>query len=173
MWPLSTSVTEAIRQRYSCRAYDGRPIAAEQAVPLATFAASMTAVPLGTPLRIALVASTEEDPRALKGLGTYGLIKNPVAFLVGAVGPRAQEPGGVRLRAGDPCPVRHRPRPGHLLAGRQLHPEQLFPTDCGLRPRDRAGRSIRRLCRRGHPPSRLLPPPGQVRNPPALGRAVL
>lgn len=87
MWSLDISVTDAIRRRYSCRAYDGRPIAAEQASQLVDVAASTTVGRLGTPLRIALAAATAEDPQALKGLGTYGLIKDPVAFLVGVVSP--------------------------------------------------------------------------------------
>jgi nitroreductase len=87
MLPLSVPVTEAIRQRYSCRVFQRAPIAAAQAGQLAEFARSIRAGPLATPLRFVLVAGEDQDPNALKGLGTYGLIKNPAGFIVGAVGP--------------------------------------------------------------------------------------
>ena len=90
MFAFNAPVTEIIKQRYSCRAYATAPIAPEQAAQLAQCAAAVTAGPLGTPLRFTLVAAAEGDSRALKGLGTYGLIKNPAGFLIGAVGPGAR-----------------------------------------------------------------------------------
>ena len=80
-------VTELIEQRYSSRAYVRAPLASEQAGSLASCAAAVRAGPLGTPLRFTLVAAAEGDSRTLRGLGTYGLIKNPAGFLIGAVGP--------------------------------------------------------------------------------------
>jgi hypothetical protein len=38
-------------------------------------------------VRFVLVAATEQDPTALRNLGTYGFIRNPAAFLVGAAAP--------------------------------------------------------------------------------------
>lgn len=90
MFAFNTPVTEIIKQRYSCRAYATAPIAPEQAAQLARYAAAITAGPLDTPLRFTLVAAAAGDSRALKGLGTYGLIKNPAGFLIGAVGPGAR-----------------------------------------------------------------------------------
>lgn len=87
MLPFNSPITEIIRQRYSCRAYAKTPIAPEQAVPLARCAGAITAGPLGTPLRFTLVAAAAGDSRTLKGLGTYGLIKNPAGFIIGAAGP--------------------------------------------------------------------------------------
>ena len=77
-------VIEIIRQRYSCRAYDKTPIAAEQARQLAAFAEAIVSGPLGAPLRFRLAVAQEQDPKALRGLGTYGLIRNPAGFIIGA-----------------------------------------------------------------------------------------
>ncbi|MBN1397261.1 MAG: nitroreductase family protein, partial [Bacteroidetes bacterium] len=41
--------------------------------------------PLATKARFELIAATENDTKSLKGLGTYGFIKNPAGFIVGAV----------------------------------------------------------------------------------------
>jgi nitroreductase len=77
-------VTELIRQRFSCRSY--RPLPIEQGTrdQLAALAASIPAGPFGTDVRFVLLAATEEDRGALRGLGTYGFIKGATAFLVGA-----------------------------------------------------------------------------------------
>jgi hypothetical protein len=83
---FGSPVTEIITQRYSCRAYNKTPMSAEQALQLAAFSASIKTGPLDTPLHFELVAAMEQDSKALKGLGTYGLIKNPTAFLIGVVG---------------------------------------------------------------------------------------
>jgi nitroreductase len=85
--PFSAQVTEIVRQRYSCRTYENRPIAPETAAALAAFAGSIKSGPFGTPLRFELTASSGGDPDALKGLGTYGFIKDPAGFIIGAVGP--------------------------------------------------------------------------------------
>jgi hypothetical protein len=49
--------------------------------------ASLEAGPLGNPCRFSLLAATQEDRAALKGLGTYGFIKGATAFVLGAVRP--------------------------------------------------------------------------------------
>ena len=43
--------------------------------------------PFGSPLRLQLIAAEEGDRKALKGLGTYGFIKNAQGFIAGAMGP--------------------------------------------------------------------------------------
>jgi len=43
--------------------------------------------PFGTHPRFKLIASTEADTKFLRGLGTYGFIKNPSAFIIGAISP--------------------------------------------------------------------------------------
>ena len=81
MSSMTHPITELIKQRYSSRAYVKAPLAPEQAGSLASCAAAVRAGPLGTPLRFTLVAAAAGDSRTLRGLGTYGLIKNPAGFL--------------------------------------------------------------------------------------------
>jgi len=81
-------VTEIIRRRYSCRRYLDAPIEEETRRRLTEFAASNTTAPFSpTPARFILAAATEQDRRELRGLGTYGFIKGPTGFIIGAVGP--------------------------------------------------------------------------------------
>lgn len=87
MMTFCAPLPEIIRNRRSCRTYEKKSIAAETAGRLRTFAASLQHGPFHTSLRFELVAGGEDDARALKGLGTYGFIKNPAGFLIGAVGP--------------------------------------------------------------------------------------
>ncbi len=84
--PFDNPVTEIIQQRYSCRAYNKTPITAEQTGQLAAFAATITSGPLGARLRFELAVALAHDPKALRGLGTYGLIKDAAGFIIGAVG---------------------------------------------------------------------------------------
>jgi hypothetical protein len=84
--PSGRPLTEIIAQRYSCRAYGTTPIAPEQSRALAAFAATMVRGLLGTPLRCELAVALAQDSDALHGLGTYGLIKNPAGFIIGAAG---------------------------------------------------------------------------------------
>lgn len=81
---FSQPITDVIRARYSCRSYEERPIAEEVRRQLASFAAARTVGPLGSQARFALIAATEEDRKALRGLGTYGLIRGATGFLIGA-----------------------------------------------------------------------------------------
>ena len=81
---FSKPITEIIHERYSCRSYEERPIAAENRRKLSKIASSVGAGPLGTSPRFELVAATGEDREALRGLGTYGFIKGATGFIVGA-----------------------------------------------------------------------------------------
>jgi nitroreductase len=73
--------SELIRERYSCRVFEGKPLPAESLEELLGFAASLGPGPRGGKPRFGLIAATHEDPSALRGLGTYGFIQNPSAFL--------------------------------------------------------------------------------------------
>jgi len=84
---VKTPVHEVAQRRYSCRNYIERPLEDAQREALATMLASLDAGPLGNPCRFALLAATQDDRAALKGLGTYGFIKGATAFIVGAVRP--------------------------------------------------------------------------------------
>jgi nitroreductase len=78
-------ISEIIQKRFSCRTYTGKPIERRTRQQLADRCAAIDSGPFGTHVRFALVAATEEDQRALRGLGTYGFIKKPAGFVVGAV----------------------------------------------------------------------------------------
>jgi len=90
MMPFSAPLPDLIKSRRSCRTYEKKPIAVETAAQLRGFAGSLQQGPFHSALRFELVAGGEKEARTLKGLGTYGFIKNPAGFLIGAVGPGAK-----------------------------------------------------------------------------------
>jgi len=83
----SRPVTDLIKGRFSCRAYVERPIEQEKQQLLLGCMSPPQMGPLGTTARFGLVAASDQDRTALKGLGTYGFIKGYTGFIVGAVGP--------------------------------------------------------------------------------------
>ena len=87
----SKSITEIIRQRFSCRAYLERPIGADILQKLQNAIDEVKTGPLGSALRFKVIAATEEDRSSLKGVGTYGNIKKPQGFIVGAVSRSAKD----------------------------------------------------------------------------------
>src|SRR5512139_2629696 len=84
---MTRPVSELVRERFSCRSYLRKPIVEATQTRLKEFLGDPGPGPFGSPLRFGLLAATDEDERALKGLGTYGMIKNPQGFIVGAMGP--------------------------------------------------------------------------------------
>lgn len=79
--------TELIRRRFSCRKYARTPIAAEKQEKLSAFLAKFPQPPFRTQPRFSLVAAQQNDTKSLRGLGTYGFIRNPAGFVVGAMSP--------------------------------------------------------------------------------------
>lgn len=79
------TVIEVIQARCSCRTYQATPIAPPAQQQLTDFMEAHAVGPLGTRARLLLVAATEEDRQALKGLGTYGFIKGATGFILGAI----------------------------------------------------------------------------------------
>ncbi|MGC9396773.1 MAG: nitroreductase family protein [Anaerolineae bacterium] len=79
------SIIDVIRARYSCRTYQNTPIAQPLQQQLADFVGAHAVGPMGTHVRLLLVAATEEDQQALKGLSTYGFIKDATGFILGAI----------------------------------------------------------------------------------------
>jgi nitroreductase len=77
-------IEDIIRKRYSCRNYLPESIPAEKQTHLNRFIAGLGSGPFGTGQRFALVAATDGDRSALRRLGTYGYIKNPPGFIIGA-----------------------------------------------------------------------------------------
>ena len=87
---FDSPVTELITKRYSCRTYINVPIEKGLRDKLAAYAEAQTAGQLGGEARFALVVSTEDDLKALKGLGTYGFIRGATGFIVGATNDNAR-----------------------------------------------------------------------------------
>jgi hypothetical protein len=95
MLQFNAPVTEIIRQRFSCRSYRREPIDADRREQLQAFIADLPpgpfdklrTAPFGSRPRFELAAATEMENKPLRGLGTYGFIKNPPAFILGAMNP--------------------------------------------------------------------------------------
>ncbi len=83
--PYNRPVIELIKSRFSCRSYSEEHIAEEKRQQLAAFIASNQTGPFCSPTRFELITATEADRKALQGLGTYGFIKNPTGFILGAM----------------------------------------------------------------------------------------
>jgi nitroreductase len=82
----SKPVSEVIKQRFSCRSHQAIPIEVEKRQALEAHLAQIEKGPFGAPLRFKLVAAAEKDSAELKDLGTYGMIRDPGGFILGAVG---------------------------------------------------------------------------------------
>ncbi len=96
---MKSTIQEIIGQRYSCRSYLDEPIREMHRQSLKDFLETQQIGPLGTHARFELVAATQDDRQSLKGLGTYGFIKNPTGFIIGALeqGPKNLEDYGYLL----------------------------------------------------------------------------
>ena len=77
--------TKLIQRRFSCRKYDRMPIADEKQEKLTRFLDTLPESPFGSRPRFGLVAAQENDNQTLRGLGTYGFIRNPSGFITGAM----------------------------------------------------------------------------------------
>ncbi len=78
-------VTQIIRQRRSIRSYTDKPIEEEKKEAVNKFISSNTTGPFGTRSRFIFITASAQEKEALKGLITYGMIKNPMGFIIGAV----------------------------------------------------------------------------------------
>ncbi len=95
----TTSILPIIQQRYSCRNYASTPLSSDLQRAITDYIRQLPAGPFQKPSRFELIAATDQDRSALRGLGTYGFIKNPLAFIIGAAeeGPLAMEDFGFRM----------------------------------------------------------------------------
>lgn len=84
---MNHSVVDLIRQRFSCRRHPARAIEADTQKQLQEFVQGLASPPFGSPVRFMLIAASGQDRQELKGVGTYGVVKNPAGFIIGAVGP--------------------------------------------------------------------------------------
>jgi nitroreductase len=96
---FAAPVQELVRQRFSCREYDKTPLTEEVCKSLENYLAAVPAGPFNHASRFILAAATPVDRAALRGLGTYGFIHNPPAFVIGACvdGSLSLEDYGYRL----------------------------------------------------------------------------
>jgi len=81
----SKPIVEVIQSRFSCRTYTGDQIAPEKQQMLRNFIGKLQIGPLDTPVRFVLAAADDQDRKALRGLGTYGLIRGAAGFVVGVM----------------------------------------------------------------------------------------
>jgi nitroreductase len=79
------SIQDTIRERYSVRFYQKEPIAEETRTALLARLKALRSGPLGSSTRFELVAATDQERASLRGLGTYGFIKDASGFILGAV----------------------------------------------------------------------------------------
>ena len=84
---MNKAATDLIRRRFSCRRHPERPIQDETKQQLQACLDELKVGPFGAEVRFLLLTATERDRQELKGVGTYGVIKNAAGFIVGAVGP--------------------------------------------------------------------------------------
>jgi nitroreductase len=82
---MNQNIQEIIGQRYSCRFYNHEPIQKVHQQELRKFLETLHTGPLGTHVRLELAAAEPEERQSLKGLGTYGVIRNPAGFIIGTV----------------------------------------------------------------------------------------
>lgn len=82
---LNKPVTDIIRQRKSIRSYTDKPIEEEKITALKEFLSENISGPFGTKPRFLFITAAAHDKASLKGLITYGMIKNPSGFIIGAV----------------------------------------------------------------------------------------
>ena len=76
---------DVMRQRYSCRTFDGQPLEAAAQTALASHLAAAEAGPFGHTPRMKLLAATPGDQGDVRKLGTYGFIQGAPAYVAGVV----------------------------------------------------------------------------------------
>jgi hypothetical protein len=80
-----SSLTEAIAARYSCRTFDGSPLAASERLRVEALLAGPHDVPFGGNVRFALLDAAPGRGTGAIRLGTYGIIRGAPGFIAGAV----------------------------------------------------------------------------------------
>jgi hypothetical protein len=76
-------VIDVIQQRYSCRKFKKSAIDESTNKNLGNYISENTNSPFESKIRFVLVSSKEGDSEELRGLGTYGFIRNPAGFIIG------------------------------------------------------------------------------------------
>ena len=78
-------ITDIIKQRISVRTYAKSSIEPRKEALLKEYLSSNSTGPFRTNMRFKFMAARPEDVDALKGFGTYGMIRNPAGFIVGTL----------------------------------------------------------------------------------------
>lgn len=76
---------DTMKKRYSCRSYSGDPLSAADRRSLEDIIRRSVPGPFGGRPAFTLAAADPGDSESLKGLGTYGFIRKPAGFIIGAV----------------------------------------------------------------------------------------
>ncbi|GAK48993.1 nitroreductase [Candidatus Moduliflexus flocculans] len=87
---LKQPITQIIKQRISVRTYPQKSLEAKHLAALQECLASNLSGAFQSKLRFQLITAEPGDADALKGLGTYGQIKHPAGFIIGAMGTSAK-----------------------------------------------------------------------------------
>lgn len=82
---MNQPIQEIIKQRFSCRSYNDKPLQETHRHTLKDFLRTQQIGHFGTHARFELITATQDDRQSLKGLGTYGFINNPAGFIIGAI----------------------------------------------------------------------------------------
>ena len=153
-------VMDIIRERASVRTYAETPVEPGQETLLRDFVSSGPEGPFGTKTRFEVITARPDETDALKGLGTYGAIRNPAGFIAGAVesGGRDLEDFGyvmekVILLATDlglgTCWLGGSFRQSRFAAAVHLGERESLPAVVSLGNRAAKRRLVERLMRRG------------------------
>ena len=87
MRSFDRSIIEIITERFSCRTFKVSPIPEQTLEKLSDFIGDNQVGPYKENHRFKLIAAGQDDIDILKGLGTYGFIKNAKGYLIGASQP--------------------------------------------------------------------------------------
>ena len=96
---FSNLISDLVRQRYSCRTHLQKQLSVESLQKLQEALNDRDIGPRSNQVRLKIISAETGDGRQLQGLGTYGFIKDPAGFIIGAVndGPGAMEDFGYIL----------------------------------------------------------------------------
>lgn len=82
---FSMSVNSLAKRRFSCRSFLKQSLDISEIESINSLLSEIHSGPLGSRLRLKLIAASPQNNGEFRGLGTYGAIKNPAGFLAGAV----------------------------------------------------------------------------------------
>jgi nitroreductase len=84
--------SQLIRQRYSCRTYQKQPLTNQDIRSLKLFSQQNQVGPRGNQIRYQILSASPYQDSDYPKLGTYGFIKDPAAFIAGAI---TDQPGAL------------------------------------------------------------------------------